>query len=327
MLRLTFGPDDLGRVRFAVSAVAQSVRSACTGQCPRRDSELRKWQKRVYPRASGVIAPLLDLVNVEEGYYSDLLTPGVSAAAGLRRSFDEEMDALLDAPGEMVVADLTSLSHESNVLRLADRLNAPDGGGRKKLVDALGDYHRVLVAQDWPRIRSHLEADIARRAMLAATFGVNHMLATLHERISWNPPVLTLAGCRPKEFELRGRGLLLVPAVFAPHSVAWVLNDWQQPTLIYPAGNLTGFWDPSESVAGTAPALDCLIGRGRAAALRAIGAGCGTGELANQLGVSLATASEHAAALRRGGLISSERTGRRVEHMLTQFGLDLLTVR
>ncbi|MCC9312255.1 helix-turn-helix domain-containing protein [Kitasatospora sp. RB6PN24] len=45
-----------------------------------------------------------------------------------------------------------------------------------------------------------------------------------------------------------------------------------------------------------------------------------TSQLATELGVGLASASEHARALRRAGLISTIRTGRSVRHSCTQLG-------
>ncbi|MFF5715681.1 winged helix-turn-helix domain-containing protein [Streptomyces buecherae] len=48
-----------------------------------------------------------------------------------------------------------------------------------------------------------------------------------------------------------------------------------------------------------------------------------TGQLARRLGLSDATASEHAAALRGAGLITTARAGRAVRHLRTALG-DLL---
>lgn len=324
MLELTFGPLDVGRVRFAVSMIAQGVRSTCTKDCPRKDHLLQRWQQRVRSRCvPRAVEPLVQIVNAQEGYYPDLLTPDLYGQAGARWSFDDEMDLLLDLPADVAATDFGSLGSVELGARLTDRFASPQGPGRKLVVDALRAYHQGLLAEDWPRIRAFLEADIARRAILLATHGVDHVLATLHDKVRWNPPVLTIDPCRPKRFHLGGRGLLLVPSVFCSHSVAWILNERQQPTLVYPAGDLHQFWIPGPG--SSAPdGLEALIGRARAATLRAIGSGCGTGELANRLGVSPATASEHAAVLRRGSLVATQREGQAVRHTLTRWGADFL---
>lgn len=319
MLRLTFAPADLGRVRFAVSAVAQSVRSACLGECPRADPFLRRWQGRGFTRLPAAVRPFLEVVNADEHYYPDLLTPD-TFRLGTRWRLDDELDGVVGAAEQAVVADFGSLARRELGACLIDRLGATHSGERRRLTDAIRTYHDVLFGAEWPAIRAHLEADIARRAMLLATHGVDHVLSTLHPKLTWDNPTLTVHGCRPREYTLAGRGLLLIPAVFGHHSVAWVLNDWQQPTLIYPAAHLATLWDNQPGDDG----LDALIGRARAATLRNIGTGCGTGELARKLRVSAATASEHATALRRAGLVTTERTGKSVMHSLTRLGVDLL---
>ncbi|WNV84396.1 DUF5937 family protein [Umezawaea sp. Da 62-37] len=321
MLRLTFSPADLGRVRFAVSAVAQIVRSSCTGECPRRDPFLKQWQRRVVTRAPGSLSTLLPLVNADEHYYPDLLTPD-TFVPGAPWRLDDELDGLVSASESAVVADFGTLARRDLSARLVDVLGSANSPARRRLAGAVRDYHDLLFGGEWRAIRAHLEADVTRRAMLMATHGVEHALATLHPRLTWESPVLTLHGCRAKDFDLAGRGLLLVPSAFGHHSVAWVLNHWQQPALVYPAADLHRLW--AGSAADPSPSLDALVGRARATALRAIGTGCGTGDLARHLGVSPSTASEHATTLRRAGLVVTERTGRSVRHRLTRLGVDLL---
>ena len=75
---------------------------------------------------------------------------------------------------------------------------------------------------------------------------------------------------------------------------------------------------------GVAALLGTLFGSTRAQTLLAVGAGCSTTELAQRLKVSLATASQHASALRAKGLLSTHRRGRRVEHLPTALALRLL---
>ena len=67
-----------------------------------------------------------------------------------------------------------------------------------------------------------------------------------------------------------------------------------------------------------------LLGRSRAAVLEAVADGCTTTELARRAGVSLASASQHAAVLRDSGLLVTRRTGKSVHHSLTVLGAALL---
>ena len=67
-----------------------------------------------------------------------------------------------------------------------------------------------------------------------------------------------------------------------------------------------------------------VLGRTRAAALRALREPCGTAELAARLGISAPSASEHATALRAADLIWTARRRRGVCHSLTKLGWSLL---
>jgi DNA-binding transcriptional ArsR family regulator len=85
-------------------------------------------------------------------------------------------------------------------------------------------------------------------------------------------------------------------------------------TLVLPA---------SRPLSGTSDAaLPQVFGRTRAAVIQLVGADgeLTTGALAARLGVSAASASQHATALRGAGLITSERRGKTVHHALTPLG-------
>ena len=71
--------------------------------------------------------------------------------------------------------------------------------------------------------------------------------------------------------------------------------------------------------------LVALLGRTRAAVLGAVVAGCTTTTgLAGRVGVSLASASQHATVLRNAGLITTRRIDCAVEHTPTALGVALL---
>ncbi|MFC5722420.1 winged helix-turn-helix domain-containing protein [Streptomyces gamaensis] len=118
------------------------------------------------------------------------------------------------------------------------------------------------------------------------------------------------------------RGLVLVPSVFRKTGV--LLADEAGTVITYPASGHHTLWD--ENGAAAPGRLGALLGRGRAAALLNIGAGCGTSDLADRLGVSAGTASVHVTALRNGGLVATHRVGKAVRHVLTPIGSALVTV-
>lgn len=141
----------------------------------------------------------------------------------------------------------------------------------------------------------------------------------------WRPPVLEADYPVDKEVHLRGRGLLLIPSYFCRRTPVALADASLPPTLVYPAripeprsAPLTG---PTHA---RLEALARLLGHTRAAVLESLGRSCTTSELARRAGVSLSSASEHAAVLRNAGLISSSRQRNCVRHALTPMGVALL---
>lgn len=72
--------------------------------------------------------------------------------------------------------------------------------------------------------------------------------------------------------------------------------------------------------------LSALLGATRAAVLEAIADGGSTTDLAQRLGISPSSASEHAAVLRGAGLVVSARSRNQVRHRLTPLGAALLGI-
>jgi DNA-binding transcriptional ArsR family regulator len=193
---------------------------------------------------------------------------------------------------------------------------------RRLLGDLLRDYHRRCVAEYWPAIRAGLEADIAYRVRLGAEHGVARVLATLHPTVRWSDPILHIDVPGPSHgVELGGRGLVLVPSVFAWPDPFVLLDGNGQPVLLYPARDMLALW--------IAPTYDrdvlaVLLGTTRASLLVAAACGESTSHLADRLDVSIASVSQHLTALRRAGLIRSIRRGRAIHHDLTPLGVQLL---
>ena len=89
--------------------------------------------------------------------------------------------------------------------------------------------------------------------------------------------------------------------------------------LIYPA-------QPSWTTYSTNNSRDLarLLGHTRAAAMRALRTPCTTAQLAGRVGISAASASEHAKVLRDAGLVQTMRCRRSVRHSPTPLGRNLL---
>jgi DNA-binding transcriptional ArsR family regulator len=155
--------------------------------------------------------------------------------------------------------------------------------------------------------------------------GVDRLFNTLHHTITWRPPVLTVAMNSGFDFDvhLKGQGLRLQASVFAgAQPVLWDYDLTEEPpTLVYPA-----YFDGRVPALTGPPSVVALVGRTRAQLLAAITdrPGTVTGELARQLGISPASASEHATVLRNAGLITTVRYGKAALHTVTPLGAALL---
>jgi DNA-binding transcriptional ArsR family regulator len=174
------------------------------------------------------------------------------------------------------------------------------------------------------RVLCQVAADLAYRADVMLTGGVERLLESLHPTdIRWKTPVLEVSTRSGMELDvhLGGRGLVLAPSVFG--LAGPVVGFGRDQVLAYPIRTdlaATGGAVPP------GPRLADLLGRTRAALLEATAClpGRTTGELASLVGVSAASVSQHAAVLRKAGLITTVRDGGRVLHTLAPTGVALL---
>jgi DNA-binding transcriptional ArsR family regulator len=148
--------------------------------------------------------------------------------------------------------------------------------------------------------------------------GAEATLNSLHPRIRWCDGVLEVAGPTDGDIDLAGRGIRLMPSVWTRPAFA---IGWTQPTLVYPA-RLSSWARPYPEDSGR-DRLAPVLGTTRARVLRALASEHTTGQLAHALGISPASASTHAAALRGAGLVTTRRDGQAVHHSLTDLGRAL----
>lgn len=191
------------------------------------------------------------------------------------------------------------------------------------------DMWRAGGAPYWDRVLEHLDHECAEHGRIVMTGGVERLLATLHPRIVWNPPVLEIHDGPELDLHLKGRGLLLSPSAFLPGLVGRALHaerDSGQPALVFAVpsevSELFAPTDEADAIGGEA--LRALVGQTRAAALRALTSTCTTSQLAARLGVSPGSASQHASILRESGLITTRRVRNCALHSVTPLGMALL---
>lgn len=321
-MRIIFTERDLARVRLAdephiLGEISFSVRAL-----RRRDvSGFEPWRGGTRSRLTPHMRPLLDLVPAR-GWIPDFMEP---APAG---RLPGALDAVRAAAVADVDSDLARIAAERRPPPIAEALAADQKRALDRLAGAVVAYHHVALAPYWRPIAAAFDAARAARARTLTDGGLDLLLATLHPRIRWNPPVLEVVGYRDGErLDLDGRGLKIILGVLAlaPRASVFTTSGGRVSLLLVPA------WErPSLAALGAegvpAAGLAALLGRTRAKALRAVAIGCTTTELARALGVAPATASEHATVLRNARLISTRRHRNAALHTLTPLGAALLDI-
>lgn len=328
MLDIHLSSDDIARVTV-VSTYGQlsEVFFSLALMCKRRSGLLYgAWARELSPEVrqacsalSGLVScpPPLDLVT--------LTTPVTSLDAGI--------EAILTAPAPVIRAEIDS--NWSYLTSAPPRWigDLPTQVSvRRELGRTLTGFYDAALAGYWPRLRAHLDAQAVAYARTLAKGGVQAFLQSLHPDLRWSPPILTVNRGGPYcDLWARGRGLVIVPVVFAQRvAVFHSLIRPDEPIVVaVPAlrsiGDAHAIWDVGRLP--TPRALSALIGDTRAAALDVISESCTTTELARRLGISPATASHHATVLRSAGLVMTQRLGSAVLHTVTPLGARLLNGR
>lgn len=314
-LRIAFTRDDLQQVRLAAAADPMWEVVLSLHQLRERGAVAHSnWRAQVHrelrhgtPAWLGTMCTLVP----PRGSFPDFLTPShtvVEAGAGY--------EALAcTAPARLrtdLAATFATRAAPGWVRNLAS-------GGREELrqvVDAMRGAHERLVEPHWADVHHAVSSDLAVRTRKLAAGGVAAMLSSLPGVRRWDGEMLELAYPVSRTLRLAGRGLTLVPSYFCTSVPVTLVDPALRPVLIYPAM-------AAPQVAVTAE-LETLLGHTRAATLGALIAARTTSTLAEELGVSVATASRQAATLRSAGLVTSTRHGGAIVHHITRLGAALL---
>jgi DNA-binding transcriptional ArsR family regulator len=325
MKRIHFTGGDLARTRLAttIGVAAETFDSVKLLWDRDRTLAFHHWRTSVSGRLGEQARPLAALMPTG-GPMVD-----VASLAGDTTCIEEAVDNVLAAPRALLRMELEHIRFQPTHRSWARSLVDGDLEPRRQLTEALAACHRATVAPYWAGARSHLTAVRADYARTMAEGGVERLLETLcPPLVRWRAPVLEVCHPRDADVYLRGRGLVIAPTLFSSRQVELLqcpLDTAKAPVLAVPtigdATAGTAVWDVSES---GGQALGDLLGRTRAAALKAVADGCSTTELARRLSISAAAASQHATVLRKANLITTSRDGKAVLHTVTSMGAALL---
>lgn len=272
MIHFGFGAEDVGRVRFAFSPLWETTASLRTLTAPGQNRLHAPWLERVRPRLAEVDLDLLTALVRPVGYVPDFILP---SAAGRASSFESELAQVAATSPAQVSAQLSYLlDHpagqqgpgEGQRVRLARELIASPEAGLARITAELHRYWRTAIGPYWSRIRALLQADLAYRLEILASGGVQQLFRTLHPLVSFECDTLRVVKYYDGHVDLRQRGLLLVPCVFACPDVFVMTAEDHVPTVTYSPRGVGRLWEVPQDNARRSP-LAGVLGRSRAALL------------------------------------------------------------
>jgi DNA-binding transcriptional ArsR family regulator len=332
MITIPLSTEDLTKVRLAPSPLWETVMSFGVLLHHRGDTMHAPWATRARRVLPGTdLSPLVAAMCLER-HCPDFLSPPPEASVA---TFDKELERLRATSAEVVHTEVRMLVQAEKeqfgllspeTTRLLEIYLSDPEGSLKRLVDTLRRYYDLAIAPYWPRIRGLLEADTLKRGQALALGGVEALLSNLHPRASYSGGVLTLDKTCEAVVEPAGRGIILVPCVFAWPRVMMLVQPGYRPTLAYGPRGVANLWI-SSSPASNGTALEAALGAVRASVLKGLlPVPLTTTELAHQLHLSPAAVSAHLSRLKAAELVEPHRSGKRVYYRLSYAGESLLGI-
>ncbi|MFF9915771.1 DUF5937 family protein [Streptomyces sp. NPDC013457] len=324
MLSYRLGVDDLADMRFACSPLLETATSLWALRQPEKYVLHLPWVRRtrtVLDASTSLDRALLgELVVNGSGWLPDFITPRPDSPLP---DVGEELSRVRATTPEKALADVrAAYAHRPLPPRLAELADDPVRL-RDAIAETVENYWQLAVAPHWPRMRAVLEADMLHRARALARDGAAALLTSLDPTSVWREGELSMNVHRDLHLStaVAGRGLWLVPTLFARHAISPVGPD-EPPTISYPARGVATLWETG------APrpegALASLVGRRKAELLVLLDGPASTTELARRTGVTASAVSHHLAVLFTTGLVSRARVGRAVLYARTELGDRLM---
>ncbi|MFF8604370.1 ArsR/SmtB family transcription factor [Streptomyces sp. NPDC015346] len=315
MLRIHLTAEDVARVRFAPRpAPVQELNAAFTMLFDRRDQLLfGRWRRRVVRSLPGAVEPLGDLVPAGRApVFLDVLG----------ETLDEGLDLVAAARQELVRSELERVYAGQPSPRWIRELHGGDADAWRVLRRAQRAAFETVLAPVWPLVGDLHRAEYTRGALAVAEHGVGAALPALVAGSRLRDGVWAWPAPGERDVRVDGRGLVLLPT-FHWTGRPMIQDLPGRPVVVtYAAG--PGLPLARDGAPDSADSLATVLGRTRLALLLLLSREHTTTSLARRLGVSNATASAHASALRGAGLITTSRAGRSVLHRRTPLGTLLV---
>jgi DNA-binding transcriptional ArsR family regulator len=313
-MRIHFTAEDLARIRFLPEPAPLIELKLALIALRRRNAAPRfsRFRRAALTRFPESARPLWDLAASFSGALSATAVCGdldeaLDAVQGLSRDQGRQEASRWFGAGSAAVPSWLVAVAEGN----------RDAG--QCLIRAFRSAYAAVLQPWWPAIHASYHAELARHGRLLARQGTAGLLTSLTPGGRWLGACLEIDTPHQREIRLRGQGLVLAPAAFWAGTPLLAVSPGQPVLLVYPSHTpiLLRAGPEHDPLAG-------VLGPTRAAVLRLLSHPTITKDIARQLGISPASASEHATALRAARLIVSYRDGKAVLHHAAPLGLDLI---
>ncbi|RDI55379.1 helix-turn-helix domain-containing protein [Nocardia mexicana] len=312
MLRILFTSEDLAVTRFLPEpAPLLETKLALLAL---RHGDRAPWHERWRHTASAALPakarPLCELV----AGFSGALSP-----TALDPTVDEALDTMGGLPAERARTEMMLWYGTDRAPRWLQHVAEGDRESCLILQHAFTGAFTAAVAPYWADIRARHHAELVRHGRLLACHGLAAALSSAVPGARWRRNCLEIPGPQRRTVRLGGRGLVLAPTAFRTGPPLVGDLPGHPVLLVYSPPAMAGIrvGDESDPLAG-------VLGATRSAVLRLLTDDHTTGDIARQLGISAASASEHAAALRAARLVTCRRDGKAVVHRATALGLHLI---
>ncbi len=308
---------DLASMWFAYSPLQETVFSVRALVLPGMYAPRLPWHDDVAEHLNPEDVELLYAMMPPRRWLPDFLTPRPQAPGP---KFAEQLATVRATPGALGWHDILAAYGPDRLPPVLAAGEADPDALIEQIATVLDRYWRRCVRPWWPRMRAVLDADIVHRSRSLAVGGARALFADLHDRVSWSDGVLTVrqtSRLQHSAVEVAGRGLALVPSVFARGAMT-VVDPAGPPVISYPARGRSTLWEAAQPA--TEAALARLIGAPRARLLALLRHPASTTELAYRLGVTAAAVSQQLSVLHAAGLVTRARSGRSVLYARTTLG-------
>lgn len=312
---------DLGRMRFAYSPLIDIAESLWTLSAGRVQPVHRRWYDITAARLRQVDMSLLEAVVPAQPRIADFFFTGIVDRA---TPIATQLDQIGELAPERIADDLRTTWGGRPLPPAAQGLIDAGDDAPRRLAEVLGAYWDAALAPHWSDVRAVLDDDVGFRARELTRDGFGAVLPGLHHRLRFDTDTLSIDATGGGAEALSGSGLVLVPSVFCWPYLLFNTSADGAAHLVYPARGIGNLWSGSEPAERDGDTLGALLGRSRATILGCLALPQSTTDLAVSLGQSPSAVSQHLSILRRSGLVTSWRSGRRVLYQRTGLAASLI---